>query len=340
MKATSANQIHQALQAPRPATRLYLLHGPDEAGADALAQLLGQAMGDGAERIDLDGAALKADPARLADEAASMSLFGDKRWIRVTGMGEESLPAVTALIEAERAGNPVVAIAPSLKATAKVVKLALDSPAALAFACYPPSAQDAERIAVSLAAEHGMRVAPGVAARLVAASNNDRSVLAREIDKLSLYLDTAPDRPRDLDHAALDAIGAALDEAETSAAVEAIVEGHADALAAELARMAYAGISPIPWLRQLVRRLAALAEMRDAVARGEGVDTVIKRHRVFWKEEESTGRALRRWSPAMLADALARARVAERAIMAPANAGPVLANAAMLSLARQVARRG
>lgn len=339
MKA-SASQIRQALQAPRPATRLYLLHGPDEAGAEALARLLGQAMGDGAERVDLDGPTLKGDPARLADEAASMSLFGDKRWIRVTGVGEESLDAVTALLEAERAGNPVVAIAPSMKASAKVVKLALDSPAALAFACYAPSGQEAEKLAIAIAGEQGMRVAPGIAARLAAASGNDRAVLAREVDKLASFLDAAPDRPRDLDHAALDAIGADIEDADTGVSVEAIIDGRPDALAVELARMADTGGSPIPWLRHLVRRLTTLAEMRDAVARGESPDAVIKRHRVFWKEEESTARALRRWSPAMLADALVRARVAERAVMASANAGPVLADAAMLSLARQVARRG
>ncbi len=339
MKA-NASQIRQALAAPRPAVRFHLLHGPDEAGADALARVLGEAMGKGAERVDLDGATLKADPARLADEAASMSLFGDRRWIRITGLGEESLAAITALLEADSAGNPVVAIAPSVKSTGKVVKLSQESPAAMAFACYPPTAQDAERLAVSLAAEQGMRAAPGVAARMVAASGGDRAVLAREIDKLALFLDAAPDRPRDLDHEALDAVGAALDEAETNLAVEAVVEGRADLLAVELARMSDSGTSPIMWLRQLVRRLASLADMRADVARGEPADSVVKRHRVFWKEEQATIRALRRWSPVMLADALARTRAAERAVMASNNAGSVLADHAILTLARAVAKRG
>lgn len=339
MKANAA-QIRQALQAPRPAVRLHLLHGPDEAGAQALVALLGQAMGPGAERVGLDGSALKTDPARLADEAASMSLFGDRRWIRITGVGEESLPAITALLEAERAANPVVAIAPALKGSSKLVKLVTDSPAALVFACYPPDARDAERLAVTLATEQGLRVSSGVGARLAAASGNDRAVLAREVEKLALYLDAAPDRPRELDLAALDAIGADLDEVATTGAVEAIVEGRPDALAAELVRMAEAGASPIPWLRQLARRLLALAEMRGEIARGESDSAVVERHRVFWKEKDATVRALRRWTPAMLTDALARVRSAERAIMAANNAGPVLADAAALSLARQVARRG
>lgn len=339
MKAT-AGQIRQALQAPRPAIRLYLLHGPDEAGAQALAALLGQAIGPGAERIDLEGAALRADPARLADEAASMSLFGDARHVRVTSVGEESLPAFTALLEAETAGNPVVAIAPTVKSTAKIVKLALDSARALAFACYPPTAQDAERLAVTLAGEQGVRLAAGVATRLVEACSGDRAVLAREIEKLALFLDAAPDRPQELDHAALDAVGADLGESETTAVVEALVDGRPDQLAEELARLAEAGTSPIPWLRQIARRLIALSEMRADIARGEPADAVMKRHRVFFREEAATMRALQRWTPAMLTTALDRVRAAERAVMAPGNAGGVLAEEAVLGLARAVARRG
>jgi DNA polymerase-3 subunit delta len=336
----NANQIRQALQHPRPGIRFHLLHGPDEAGAAALAQLLGQAAGAGAERVDLDGATLRADPARLADEAASMSLFGDKRWIRITGIGDESLAAVAALLEAESAGNPVVAIGPGLKTNSKLTKLALDSAAALAFACYPPTAQDAERLAATIAGEEGLRLAPGTAARLVASTGGDRAVLAQEIAKLALFLDAAPDRPRELDHQALDAIGADLDEAETGAAVEAVIEGRADALATELARLAEANVSPIPWLRQLARRLATLAEMRADLNRGEPVDAVMKRHRVFFREEAATARSLRRWTPAMLAEALARVRAAERAVMAPGNAGSIMAEEPILALARAVGRRG
>ena len=68
MKA-NAGQIRQALSRPSADIRLYLLHGPDEAGASELARLLAEAMGREAERIDLDSATLKSDPARLTDEA-------------------------------------------------------------------------------------------------------------------------------------------------------------------------------------------------------------------------------------------------------------------------------
>lgn len=337
MKA-NANQIRSALDRPSPDTRFYLLHGPDEAGARALASQLSRALGSEAERIDLEPATLRGDPARLADEAASLSLFGGVRFVRVDGMGEESLDAVQALLDAPRAGNPVVAIAPGVKPSGRLVKLAIAAPAALSFACYVPEGENAERLAEQLARDQGMRLAAGSATRLVAASGGDRAVMARELEKLALYLDAAPDRPRELDAAVLDAIGADLGEGELNAAIEAVIEGKVAVLNAELARLAAGGTSPIPLLRQLVRRLMALAELRAEVDAGSGAAAAVERANVFFKERPATQRALRRWPSAKLVEAIARARTGERAIMAANNAGNVMAEQALTGIARLAAR--
>ncbi|WP_267378222.1 MULTISPECIES: DNA polymerase III subunit delta [unclassified Sphingomonas] len=339
MKA-NASQIRSALDRPRAEIRLYLLHGPDDAGAADLAARLSKAMGAGAERIDLDGPTLRADPARLADEAAALSLFGDARFVRVTPVGEEAFDAFAALLTAERAGNPVVAIAPAIKASGKLVKLAIDSPYALAFACYAPSAMEAEQIVVALAREHGLRIASGTAHKIAEASGGDRAIIAREVEKFALYLDAAPDRPADLDDAAFDAVGADLGDSEATRAVDALIDGRAADLGHELVLLGDATTSPIPWLRQIGRRLIVLAEMRAAIDRGENADAVMKRHRVFYKEEASTARVLRRWSAPLLARALARVREAERAVMAPGNAGTVLAESVIVEIAHAMGKRG
>ena len=131
MKANKA-QIERALKAPDSEIRFVLLHGPDEAGSRALVKVLGTAMGADAEKIELGGAELKADPARLADEAASISLFGGTRYIVVEASGDEVLAAVEALIEAPTAGNPVAVVAGALKPSSKLLKLAIADRSALA----------------------------------------------------------------------------------------------------------------------------------------------------------------------------------------------------------------
>ena len=51
-----AHEVRAKLQKPPEDIRLYLLHGPDEAAAVELAELLGRALGPETERIDFDGA--------------------------------------------------------------------------------------------------------------------------------------------------------------------------------------------------------------------------------------------------------------------------------------------
>lgn len=335
MKASAA-QIRAAVDKPNPNTRLYLLHGPDEAGAADLAERLARALGPEAERIDLDMKALREQPGRLADEAASLSLFGGVRYIRLLGAEEGAAEAISLLLAAERAGNPVVAIGPGLKGSGKLVKLAIAAPAVLSHGCYVPEGIEATKLAATVAREHGLRLTGDVPQRLAAACGGDRAILAREIEKLALYLDAGPDRPRNADNAALDAIGADLGDADLSDAISAVLDGRVADIGVELSRLGD-GIG-VPLMRQLVRRLQGLAEMRIDLDKGNDVDSVLEKHRVFFREKAATGRALRRWNATQIARAIDRVREAERAIMRSGTVGEVLAEAEMVTVARVAAR--
>ena len=338
MKA-DAGQLRRALAAPPADIRLYLFHGPDEAGAQMATAQLVRALGEAIERVDLDGAQLRKEPSRLADEAASLSLFGETRLIRVSNAGEESFEALTLLLAAERAGNPVVALAPTVRSTARIVKLTLDSPRALAHGFYEPTAAEAEKLAATLAREHGLTAEPGTARRVAEAAGGDRAVIAREVEKLALFLDADADRPRGLDHAAIDALGADMGEAAQDDLVAALVGGEPAALGVTLERIGAGGASPIPWLRAVVRRLVALATMHAEIDAGDAPAAVMKRHRVFFRDETTTLATLRRWSPTMLARAVEQVRAAERATMVGGNAGTVLADAAAIGIAHGIASR-
>lgn len=334
MKASQA-QLTAALDRAGGDIRLFLFHGPDESGALAFAARLARAMGEGVERVDLEPGSLRSDPAKLADEAASMSLFGERRFIRVAGAGEESADAAEALLQAASAGNPVVMIAPAVKATGRLVKLALAADRAMSFSCYPPEGNNAEGLVTTMAREQGLRLGAGVAARIVRASDGDRAIMASEVEKLALYLDAATDHPRDASADDLAEIGADLDEGEIAPIVEAVIAGDASALIAALRPMQGSDASPIPWLRALARRLAALAEMRAAVDAGEGAGQVVKRFRVFWREEGATIAALQRWNVQRLTRALDIARATEREVMTKGGAGRTIADQQLLALTRR-----
>lgn len=327
-----------ALDAASPSVRLYLLHGPDESGAAALADRLGRALGSDAEKVAIDGSALKGDPGRVTDEARSLALFGGRRWIMVSGVGDDALTAAQMLIAEPQVEHPVVMIGPTLRNTSKLVQFAIGESAAMSFACYIPDGANAERMVANIAREQGLRLVGDVARRLIAATGGDRAVITREVEKLALYLDAALDRPRDLDGDALDALGADLGDSQMSDVVDAAIEGRVRDIGRELGRFADAGGSPIPLLRQAVRKLLTLAAIRAEVEAGAQPAAAVKKRRLHFREEPGMIRLVQRWRPADIAAAIARLRRAERALMSASGAGDLLSEVAIAEVTRAAAR--
>ncbi|HET9637874.1 MAG TPA: DNA polymerase III subunit delta [Allosphingosinicella sp.] len=338
MKAKRA-EMERALRSPS-AYRFFLLYGPDDSGSHSLVKVAGAAAGAEAERVELTGAELKADPARLADEAASISLFGGARYIVVQPAGDESLAAVEALLQAPAAGNPVLLVAGALKATSKLLKLALAEPAALALASYPPEGQEAERLVVEMARGEGLVARPDVARRLADACAGNRAILALELQKLALYLDAAPDRPQPLDHEAIDAVGAAAEEGDLSRLVDSVGNGNPSLLQAELLRLSSEGIEGIPLIRAVLRRMNLLSRLRAQVERGSSPDAVMASQgkSLFWKEKDSIGRQLSRWRSDALARSVSRLLEAERQVKASGGLGPRAVDEELFAICRQAAR--
>lgn len=339
MKA-NRSQIEKALDAPPGDIRLFLLYGPDEAGSLALMKRLERAMGEGAERIDLDGAGLRGDPARLADEAAALSMFGDKRWIRVSAAGEESVAAVDALLGAAQAGNPVIVIAGAIKNTSKLAKLCLDHPMAMAYASYAPDEREAAQIAVGLAREQGLRLPPDIARRIADGTGNDRALMAGEIEKLALFLDAAPDRPAEATMEAYDALSAEAVEADTGPLVNAVMEGNVDALHHELALLAAGGTALAAVTRPLLSRAMLIAAIHGEAERGGGLDRAIEAQgkAIFWKDKGHVQRQVRAWPLASVARLVHRLLEAERATRTSHGPGDVAVRQHLLAVARQAAR--
>ena len=339
MKANRA-QVEKALKAPGAETRFFLLYGPDDSGSRALAKLLATGAGAGAERIDLTGSDLRGDPARLADEAASISLFGGARYIVVEPAGDECLAAVEALIEAPVAGNPVALVAGALKPASKLLKLALAAPCALAFASYVPEGKDADRLVLDLGRELGLGMSPDVARRIADGAGGNRALIARELEKLALFADAAPDRPKQVSHDALDAIGAAVDEGDLSRLVDSVGGGDAQTLEAELNRLSGQGIEGILLVRAVLRRMMLLARLRAEVDRGNSVSSVMASEgkSIFWKEKDTVSAQLTRWRSDLLAKGMGRLLDAERQVKASGGLGPIAVDEELFAICRQAAR--
>ena len=314
MKASKAS-IGRAVDQPSADIRFYLFHGPDEAQSRALAARLLESLG--AAKFLISSGAIKSDPASLADEAGAMSLFGGKRVVWIEPATKDIEEGVGALLEGPPGESPVVAIAGSLTKTSALLKLAESSAQALAFAAYAPEGQDAVRMVIDVGRRFGLKISPPVAARLADSADNDQAIVAQELQKLALYIDASPHAPKELEHGAIDDVGADSAEGDFQRLADLALAGDIGELTDELSRLPAGGSEAIPVVRSLQRRLLMLAPARARVERGERVDAVMTSlgRSLFWKDKGKVERMLAKWSAEDLATVADRAGKLERSLM-------------------------
>jgi DNA polymerase-3 subunit delta len=331
--------ILRALDAPSDAVRLFLLYGPDDSGSQALAARLARAMGDAASRTDFTGDQLARDPAALSDAAASISLFGDRSWVRVSPAGDETLPAVEALLAAPGAGNPVVLIAGALRKTSKLLALCQGDRAVLSFASWPPSDREAADIAAQIARERGLKLDTAIARRIVELTGGDRALMAGEVEKLALYHDAEPDRPAEASHAALDALSSDTGDQDAPALAGMALAGDINGLTVEMRRFRGQGGSLSGVLRIALQKAMNVAEVRATIAGGTPQNAALKVNGrpLFKKEAEEMARLLRCWPGETIGRGIVRLAAAERASRGGATGETVIAQE-LLAVARQAAR--
>jgi len=301
------------LQRPDPAVRAVLLYGPDSGlvreRADTLARTVCADLSDPFRIADLNGAVLAADPARLADESAQLSLAGGRRVVRVRGAGD-GLARLFAGFLAETPGEAlVVAEAGELPAGSALRRAFEGSPRAAAIGCWPDAPRDRAVVIRDSLAAHHVAASRDATQYLVDHLGGDRLLTRSELEKLALY---AGEGGRvELDDARLsvgDSAALELDDAVMAAA-----DGAMPRLERVLDRVFQEGEAPVTVARALLRHLHRLQVLAARVAAGGTVDEVLRNARppIFFKHQDSVRRQLALWSEAGLRAALDRVAQAE-----------------------------
>jgi DNA polymerase-3 subunit delta len=309
------SSVAQAVEQPDSKLCFYLFLGQDEAGSRALAAKLQESLR--AAKFALSMSAVKASPALLVDEAAALSLFGERRLIWVEPAGNDLVEAVEALLAAESVESPVVAIAGALPKSSALLKLAESSPRALAYTSYLPEGDEAARIVAGLGRRVGLKIGLPVAARIAEACGNDQAIAMRELEKFALCIDASPNSPKELEHDVLDLVGADSSEGDLQRLTDLAMLGEIGALAEAVERLPKGTVEPIRAIRALQRRILMLAPARARLERGEPVDAVMTSlgKALFWKEKPLVQKMLARWTAEGLATAAERAGALERSLM-------------------------
>ena len=344
MKLTGA-RVEAFLRRPDPDIRAVLLYGPD-AGlvrerAETVARTVCPDLRDPFRVADLTAAVLAADPARLADEAAQISLMGGRRVIRVREAGDSLATLFARFLAAAigPAGGDTLVVAESgdLPARSALRRAFDESPAAAAIGCYPDGARDLAAMIREACAAHRIGISRDASDFLVGHLGGDRLLTRAELDKLTLYAgDGGQIELDDARTVVADSALLSLDDALLAAA-----EGDAAGLDRALARVFQEGGSPVTVIRALLRHLQRLHLLASRIAGGVSVDEAIRAARppIFFKEQDSWRRQLTRWSEARLRRALDRVAEAEFRMKLTGLPAETICREAMFALAQEARPR-
>lgn len=310
MTTVKASEIGRRFTDAGKLPPVVLVFGPDRGLVTEvtghIVALFGEQAEDPFAVVRLDAASVASDPVRLADEANTVSLFGDRRLVLVRDGGTRNLaPAVAPLLATPPTDAVVVIEAGDLKRGTGLRKQVEDSRTAVAVFCPADSEADLQRMIDEEAARLGLAVEPDARAALSERLGGDRGASRNEVLKACLHaVDTGTLRMEDIDAVVGDvAVSAVAD------AVNAAFLGQRETLDRLLTRLlrqdSAAGqlLSTAQWMTH------ALEQASIAVANGtppaRAVDAI--RPPLYGASKAAAARILERWQPAGL-------RVASRAV--------------------------
>ncbi|HSZ11169.1 MAG TPA: DNA polymerase III subunit delta [Rhizomicrobium sp.] len=317
-----------------------LVFGPDRGlvreRADRLARAIVPDLSDPFRVADLDEDALDGDAARLADEAAALSMTGGERVVRIRSATNGHTKIFESFLDANAQGALVVVEAGDLAKTGSLRKLFSEADNAAAIACYPDNVSDLEDVLRRALKADGLSIAHDALDYAASHLGSDRGVTRREIEKLTLYAHGK----KSVELADVRAVMGDESEARSDDACDAAGEGDYKKLDQALERLWIAEETPTSVLRAAMSHFQRLALARAQSERGEALDSVLRKMRppVHFSRLNSYKAQAQRWSEPQLLHALDMLLETEALCKTTAVPAEAACGRALLNIAAMVRR--
>ena len=338
--------IEAFVKSPDPKIRAVLVYGPDSGLVNERATAIGRTvvadLTDPFRVGELTQAVLADEPARLADEAAALSLTGGRRLVRVRGATDRAAAAFASFLASPIGDSLVVVEADELGAGSSLRKLFEGAEVGAALPCYIEDERDLARFAVDMLRAQGLDLSDDAAAFVAENLVGDRLLARRELEKLAIYIGECAGNSRkriELD----DVIACIGDNAQLPLedAVLAAADADLPELDRALRRLWADDASGVAVLRIAQRHFQKLHITKARIAAGERSDAAIAqlRPKLFFKLEPRFRRQLDAWRLDRIARALERLLEAEAACKKTGAADQTLCARALYEVARMAAAR-
>lgn len=309
VKASDADRFASK---PDPNWRAVLIYGPDSGLVRERLNMATRSIvedpSDPFRITDISEGDLRQDPARLADEAAAISMLGGRRVVRLRDVGDLVTKIVTGFLE-EPAGDALVLLeSDDLGPRSSLRKLFEEAENAAAIPCYADDAATLERFIRSTLSRDSIDVETEAMEYLLANLGSDRGVTKNEIEKLALYIGAARKGEKKIVQLADaracigDNSGAGLDDL-----IDAALGGNLPSLDLAFSRARAADTNAIAILSAASRHLQQLHVASVEMEKGANMEIALRAIKppVHFSRKTEVQRQLRLWDRKRLDRALA-----------------------------------
>jgi DNA polymerase-3 subunit delta len=330
--------IDSFVKKPPPALAALLLYGPDEGLIRERMNLLtGNIVADIRDPfnvVELSARQLSENPARLMDEALSISMLGGRRVVRVHGAGDDMAPVVKSVLAALKpADNLVLLGAGELSPRSSLRLLFENAENGAAIPCYVEDERDIGRVIRDSLKTAGYTIPAEAIAYMAGNVVGDRAVARSEVEKLITYMGAGKKSISLDDVIACVGSSAALSLDDLGRHVASGRFAEAERI---LDHVLSEGIPAVTVLRNLQNYFLRLHISKARLQRGETMEDALKKLRppLFFKIKSAFESQLSAWSLNQLEQALALLSGAEAKCKQTANDPHTLCSRAVLSLSQ------
>jgi DNA polymerase III subunit delta len=338
MTAIKASDVDSFLARPDPARPVLLIFGPD-AGlvserASALIKASVDDVNDPFALVRLEAEELSANPARLAEEAQTIPLFGGRRAVWAKAGSRNIAPAIEMALRLPQSECRVVIEAGDLRRNSPLRVVCERAGNAAALPCYLDTERDLGRLIDVEMRVAGLTLRPDARAMLIPLLGGDRAASRNELRKLALYANGRGE----ID---VDDVAAVVSDASTLALddlVDTAFAGWPAELEAQLAKVRAAGSPVGSVFFAAQRQLAQLHKWRTAIEGGAPFSIDSVQPPLHFRRKGAVEAALKQWNAARLTAAMAELADAVLASRRTSALADTIAERALLSLAVKARR--
>ncbi len=311
MAQKKAHEVEGFLSRPNSSFPVVLLYGPDKGLVSERARRYAAAtklpLDDPFAVIRMEADEIDADPAKLADEAGTISMFGGERliWIK-NAAGQKKLAEAIKLLATEPPAETYILVeAGDLKKGAGLRSAVENASAAMALPCYTDDARGIDAVIDVVLTEWKMQITLDGRQLLRTSLGGDRLATRGELEKLCLY---AKGKERididDVREAVGDVAGLSVDEV-----IDALLSGDLPRFEISFDRVVKSGTAPFLLLNSAMRQFQQIQNLRyiaDSERKSASVVVASARPPIFFNRKKLMETAVSRWNGESLSRALER----------------------------------